>query len=391
MTCSRVASSHRCCPSVPDVTLDATVVRFARELRAHGFPIGAREVIDATTALTYVDIGDQHDVRLTLRAALASSRDDVVRFDALFAQHWTDALVSRSGPLPTSSLLRRRPADARPAYVSLETWMKRPVESNAETIETKSFSAHDATGGKRASMENPHELAQVTRVAREMVRDLARRPGRRWQPSRRGARIDLRRMMRRSIGFSGELVEIATRRRRPKRRRIVALCDVSGSMELYSRFLLQFLFALQNAGTSVESFVFATRLSHVTPHLRDSRWSDALESLADDVRDWSAGTRIGEALERFTRGWSRRIDRHTVVVILSDGWDTGAPELVDAALSSIHERGARIVWLNPLLGSASYTPQTRTMIAALPYLDLFAPLHDVASLRALRRALVRLS
>jgi uncharacterized protein with von Willebrand factor type A (vWA) domain len=159
-------------------------------------------------------------------------------------------------------------------------------------------------------------------------------------------------------------------------------------MDLYSRFLLQFLYALQNCFARVESFVFSTRLNRVTDRLRRQPYAVALRRLSTGVDDWSGGTRIGECLATFASGWPRLVDRRTVVVVVSDGWDAGDPVLLGSALAGLRERAGRIVWLNPLLGTSSYRPETRGMVAALPHLDVFAPVHNLASLRELTRHLV---
>ena len=167
----------------------------------------------------------------------------------------------------------------------------------------------------------------------------------------------------------------------------IIIVDVSGSMDLYARLLLQFLYALQNAFSRVETFVFATRLSRVTDELRAPGYRDALGNLSERVQDWSGGTRIGESLSTFLAGWPRLVDRRTVVVVLSDGWETGDPEVLGAALAVLHRRAGRLVWLNPLLGSPGYEPLTRGMQTALPHLDVFAPANDLASLEQLARHL----
>jgi uncharacterized protein with von Willebrand factor type A (vWA) domain len=159
-------------------------------------------------------------------------------------------------------------------------------------------------------------------------------------------------------------------------------------MDLYSRFLLQFLYALQNNFARVETFVFSTRLSRVTPHLKGERYAGALTRLARDVHHWSGGTRIGASLAAFVAEWPRLVDRRTVVIILSDGWDTGDPGQLAGALETIQRRAGRVIWLNPLLGSPGYKPLTRGMQAALPHVDVFAPAHNLASLQALARHLV---
>ncbi|HZX40512.1 MAG TPA: VWA domain-containing protein, partial [Myxococcaceae bacterium] len=224
-------------------------------------------------------------------------------------------------------------------------------------------------------------------LARRIARRLRARPGRRWKHAPRGDQISLRRTMREAMKTGGEISTLTYRERKLRRTRLVVLADVSGSMDLYARLLLQFLYALQNAFASVETFVFATRLNRVTDELRAPGYREALGGLSARVQDWSGGTRIGESLAAFLEGWPRLVDRRTVVVVLSDGWETGNPEVLGQALATLRRRAGRLVWLNPLLGSPGYEPLTKGMQAALPHLDVFAPANDLASLEHLARHL----
>jgi uncharacterized protein with von Willebrand factor type A (vWA) domain len=158
-------------------------------------------------------------------------------------------------------------------------------------------------------------------------------------------------------------------------------------MDLYSRLLLQFSYALQNSLARVETFVFSTSLERITRQLKDKSYERALDSLSG-TRGWSGGTLIGPSLSAFNSVWSHLVDRRTIVIILSDGWDTGEPEELAAALATLKRRAGRLIWLNPLLGSANYRPLTRGIQAALPHVDVFAPLHNMQSLRALERHLI---
>ncbi|HEU4563497.1 MAG TPA: VWA domain-containing protein, partial [Gemmatimonadaceae bacterium] len=177
------------------------------------------------------------------------------------------------------------------------------------------------------------------------------------------------------------------RARKRRKVKLVVLCDVSGSMELYARFLLQLLFALQHAFARVESFAFGTHLARISEELRAGSYREALARLAGAPGGWSGGTRIGASLAEFLAAWPRLVDRRTVVIILSDGWDTGDPALLADTVRELRRRAGRLVWLNPLLGNPGYRPLARGMQAALPHVDVFAPAHDVASLVALGRHL----
>jgi len=269
----------------------------------------------------------------------------------------------------------------------LETW--KPAESSAsEPIETPVASDAESSSEKDFSVFAADELEEIARLSRRIARKLAASPSRRWRPVRRGARVHMRRTLRRSLKTAGEIVELSFKERKQNKTRLVVICDVSGSMDLYSRLLLQFVYGLQNSFARVETFVFSTALERITGHLKHAPYSQALARLSANVRGWSGGTLIGPSIASFNSEWARLADSRTIVIILSDGWDTGEPEELASSLSTLKRRVGRLIWLNPLLGSASYQPLTRGMQAALPHVDVFAPAHDFASLRALERHLV---
>ena len=363
-------------------TIEASVVRFCRLLRDNGLLVAAAESCDAVRMLALLDIGDRDDVYLALRSLMASNREDLTLFERLFTEFWSVRQPATSD-IPRPSLTRKvKPAP--PSSFSMQGWL-RSAHGNLDIIETKSASASTLATPGAIGQFDTSELRSIATVARDVARRLANRPGRRWQPARRGARLDLRRSLRNALGTGGDIAQLARRRRRVRRLRVVAVCDVSGSMDIYSRFFLQFLFALHQSRARVESFVFATRLTRVTDFLTRDALNDAVDALAEGVRDWSGGTRIGESMAFLDARWGRMIDRHTVVVVLSDGWDTGEPALLDRALGQIARQSRRVIWLNPLLGSPGYRPATRGLEAALPHVDVFAPLHDLDSLRRLGR------
>lgn len=364
--------------------IEASVVRFCRVLREHGLLAAAVESADAVRALTLVNVGDRDDVRLALRCLLASNRSDLLLFDRLFVEFW-QAPRNTASAIPKPSL-GRKPRPAPLSSFSMRGWLA-SARGDLETVETKAASASESLTTAAIGQLDQRDLHDIMHTARGVAKQLANRPGRRWRPARRGARLDLRRSLRGSLMTGGDMAQLARRTRRVRPLRIVAVCDVSGSMDMYSRFFLQFLFALHQSGARVESFVFATRLTRVTEHLTRDALDDAVESLAAGVRDWSGGTRIGDSLAALEARWGHLIDRHTVVTVLSDGWDTGEPSVLDAALSRLARRSRRLIWLNPLLGSPGYRPESQGLAVALPHVDDFAPLHDLASLRKLGRLL----
>ena len=365
------------------------VVLFCRALRECGLKVTPAEAITAVASLSLIDIADREEVFLGLRSILTTSVDDFPVFKELFERFWSNAgrkpEALRAGAEKTPSVAGDRAARGLPFLIEHWTSARRV---NAEPVDLPGASESESVAQKDFSTFTGEELEEVSRLSRRIAKRLARNPSRRWRAVARGRRVNLRRSLRLSLKTGGELIELAYRERRPKKTKLFVICDVSGSMDSYSRLLLLFVYGLQNSFARVESFVFATSLSRITGELKNKTYQRALDRLAAGVHGWSGGTRIGESLASFNRQWLRRIDKRTVIMILSDGWDTGEPEQLAASLAQLKERAGRLIWLNPLLGSAGYQPMTRGMQAALPFVNVFASAHDLGSLRALESHLV---
>lgn len=364
-----------------------SIVVFCRELRANGLSVTPAEVVTAAAALKIIDTTDREEVFLSLRSILTTSVDDFPVFVEVFKRFWNRS----SQPLNSSAAARIQTSSPRQTSKGLAFFLEHwgsSFSAGAQPVKVPGASHNESSATKNFSEFTNEELEEVSRLARRMVRRLARRPSRRWRPVKRGNRVNLRRSLRLSLKTGGELIDLTYKERRPKRTKLVVICDVSGSMDMYSRLLLQFVYGLQNSFAKVESFVFATSLARITGDLKNKTYKRALDRLSANVRGWSGGTRIGASLAMFNDQWLRRIDKRTVVIILSDGWDTGDPEQLAVSLSLLKRRAGRLIWLNPLLGNADYRPVTRGMQAALPFINVFAPAHDLASLRALEPHLV---
>ena len=238
---------------------------------------------------------------------------------------------------------------------------------------------------------DPDEIAATHALAARLARTMRARLVRREQVRRHGHRLDLRRTIHRNVSHGGTLIELAWRRRKIKPLRLVVLLDASGSMSLYTAFFVRFLHGVVDSVREAEAFVFHTRLAHVSPSLRDRDVTRAVEKLALMAQGIGGGTRIGESLATFNRWHARRvINSRTALMIVSDGYDTGAPERLGEEMRRLARRCRRIIWLNPLIGWRDYSPQARGMQAALPYVDLFAPAHNLESLAALEPYLARI-
>ena len=379
---------------MPARELSTAVARFATLLRQHGLPVTLIHATDAVRALDHVDIGDRGELYLAFKAIFVGRPEEVPAFDRCFDAFWRAEPVAEGIP----GLIPVPPADARESDavlkssgqkregLALETWGEgHEADDPGEPLSVPAASDSEALVGQDFSTFGADQLDEILRLTIKIARRLAHRLTRRRRPVRRRGRVDLRRTLRANL-TRGDLIELRYRQRKRKKVRLVLLCDVSGSMDLYSRFLLQFLFALQNVFGRVETFTFSTRLTRVSDHLRGRSYRQVLRRLTE-VRDWSGGTKIGESLAQLNRDWPQLVDRRTIVIVLSDGWDTGEPELLANELLRIKRRAGRVIWLNPLLGNPSYEPLTRGMTAALPLVDVFAPGHSLAALRDLARTL----
>lgn len=371
-----------------------STLSFCRLLRQHGLPLTVAEATDAVRALEQLDLADRDEVYLGLRSVLMSRIEEQPAFDRCFEAFWTPQdrrAATMEGLLSPAPISPREdqpppdpltPAGPKREGVGLEAWVGEDEESESEPLGVPAMSDREQLMEQDFSTFPADQLDEVARLAVQIARRLVTHLSRRRRPTRRRGVVDLRRTVRANL-TRGELIELRRKERRRRKVRLVLLCDISGSMDLYSRFLLLFLYALQNVFGRVETFTFSTRLTRVSSHLKGRSYRHALRRLTD-VRDWSGGTRIGECLADFNREWGARLlDRRTIVLVISDGWDTGDPDLLAGELLRIKRRAGRLFWLNPLLGNPAYQPLTRGMAAALPLLDRFAPAHNLQSLRDL--------
>ncbi|HEY0480797.1 MAG TPA: VWA domain-containing protein [Kofleriaceae bacterium] len=367
------------------------IVGFARALRDAGLPVGVAEAAAFAEALTWVDPLVRREVYLAARATLVRRREDLAVFDELFARFFGGPAPRRGQPAPLAP--RHDPHQVfRTALVS---YMAERAEPSAREVDVpeheKAASGHELLQRKDFAACTPAELEAIARAMRELRLDVALRRSRRRVRSRRRGRLDLPRIVRDAARRGGAVLALAHRREKLRRRPLVVLADISGSMELYSRILLQFLHGVTQHHGRTETFVFGTRLTRLTAQLQIRRVDAALDHAAREIVDFAGGTRIGECLHAFDRQHARRVlGRGAVVLIISDGWDTGDPVRLAAEMRRLARRAHRIIWLNPLLGRAGYAPEVRGMAAALAHIDDFLPIHDLRSLHELARRLRQL-
>jgi uncharacterized protein with von Willebrand factor type A (vWA) domain len=356
------------------------VVTFGRVLREVGVEVGPGRIADAMQGLGAVDLTRQEDVYFTLRQTLVSRHDELELFDRAFVAWFLRGPVA---PL-VRQRDRRRFADraARDTLDSVRDEGEDVFESG-EPLE-RGASAHELLREKDFAEMTPEEFERVRRLLAVIARTRPRRTSRRRSPDARGDVLDLRRLCRKSLRTGGEPVDQPWKARKVVPRKLVVLCDVSGSMDAYARALLLYLHAIVGSGHGVEAFAFGTRLTRLTPDLATRDPEAALAKATELVVDWGSGTRIGASLAEFNSVYGRRaLSRGAVVVIVSDGWERDDPDLIGREMAKLARAAYAVVWVNPLKGNPEYQPLAGGMRAALPFVDRFLPGHNLRSLEEL--------
>ncbi len=362
-----------------------TIVEFCRFVRTRGLPVGVQQTLAAIEVTNAIGVADRNTVAHALRAAMCSSKEEWDLFERLFSTFWGSANKSKGeNPNPLEQPIN-------PA-ASSSFFFDRP-SSGAALQEGEGKMVCGASAQQRLreidfSDVPQQDLAALEQIVVRLLQQLSQRVSRRLQVKNLADRVDVRRTIRRNITRGGDPITLAYKGRKRQKNRLVIFLDISGSMNLYSLFLVRFAYALQKHFRRVDSFLFSTNVVEITRTLHTASLSDALRGLGETSADWSGGTKIGGSLSEFNRRYGRKVlSRDSIFMILSDGWDTGEPEVLAAELRTIRRRVRKLIWLNPLLGQKDYQPLTRGMNAALPHLDVFAPAHNLQSLLALEKYL----
>ena len=377
-------------PQSPAWALTPSLVRFSQALRAAGLTIGSGETQDALTALACVDAAVRDQFRLALRQTLAKHQEDQAVFDRVFQDFWQ---IGASEPEIISAETENAddvkgapstPGDARTAAIADSG---KAVQTQHRDDRTSGASQTPRLMQRDFADVSDAEMAELRELINLIGKRLANRVGRRWRTTRQGA-VDLRATLRASLARGGELWQLKHRRRRPQRLNLVVMADVSHSMDSYSRFFLQFIYAFQDIFRRMDTFVFSTHLSRVTDALRRGRLEQALDALPDAVEDWAGGTRIAESIAQLLKNHGDNLlSQHTLVMIVSDGWDTATPDELDEQLRRLRQRCRKILWLDPLRDHPGFFASAAGMHTDSRWVDHCLAARDLNSLRALAAAL----
>ncbi len=391
------------------------LVEFGRILWEVGIDVGPRQMLDLAETLNYIDITNKEDFYNTLKCSLLVRHEQEMIFDQMYLYYWYMRDQQNKKPeQPTGAAKRderqmRLPPSERKRmaeHMNNATEQRRDLRQEMRQTERRrrqdnrldreededddltpqgtAYSALEMLRKKDFESFTWDEVQEAKKLMADMRWNLGMRPTHRKRPARHGSYPDMRRIVRRNLKYGAELIELTWRETKRKPRPLVIICDISGSMSLYSRLLLHFIHTISNGLMNVETFVFGTRLTRITRQLKKRDVDDAVRDVSKSVQDWSGGTRIGDAIHFFNHKWARRVlGRGAVVLVISDGWDRGDAGVLQVEMDRLQHSCHRLIWLNPLLGSPDYRPLTIGMKTALPYIDNFLPVHNLDSLISL--------
>ena len=367
---------------------------FGRLLRQVGIRVSAEQVNSLVDSLTHIDLLQRDDLFIASRAFLVNDFEQFELFERTFDLFWSakfTLLVEFGRGVGKRSLISPDPKHPDTQKDNLDN---PPISSIS--LDQADAAADESEELQVSGVYSPLEIlrckdfAEFTteefETAKRLIRNLDwrldwKRTRRKVRASKRSSYLDFRRAMRDNMVHDGEILQLAWNCRKRKPRPLVVICDISGSMERYSRLFLHFMYALVQENKGIEAFVFGTRLTRLTPALRYKDVDTALDKVSEGVQDWSGGTRIGQSLKSFNYLWSRRVlGRGAALVILSDGWDRGDAALLEREISRLQRSVTKLIWLNPLSGSPDYQPLVRGIRTVLPYVDEFLPFHNLESL-----------
>jgi uncharacterized protein len=385
-------------PAPKEGALALNILYFARALRETGIPVGPGAVLDALAAVEATGFGEKADFRQTLHAVFVKKHEHTLLFDPTFEIFWKrkgylEKLIAMMSPQARSDKPKGAKAEAGATRVSDALFRPPPDDAKAapslDLDARLTMSANEILQGKDFAQMSAAEIASAKALIARLALPRDRTPTRRFKPDSRGARVDPRRSFRRSLRGGGAGIDLTFRSTTERSPPVVALCDISGSMAEYSRLFLHFLHALGEK-RRVTAFLFGTRLTNVTRSMRSRDPDEALARCAGQVADWSGGTRIGASLRRFNRDWSRRVlGQGAIVLLFTDGLERDGVEALGPEMERLQKSCRRLIWVNPLLRFDEFSAKAIGIRTMLPHVDEFRPIHNLASMAELCRALSR--
>ena len=364
-------------------SISGNLVLLCRFLRKKGFPLSAAEEADALEAITHLPIDKEKYFKQALKAILSKNQYQYEKFDGYYEEFWTQLSKASDFKVKEKQEQKDKKTKAQQQearFDSLKNWLN--LSPSEEEKEVSTFSDIEVFNKKNFADLSDYEMELMMRLLKRLAKKVAHQKSRLRKTSKKHKKLDLKRTIRLNMRKGGDIQQFFYSDLKDKKLKLVLLCDVSKSMDLYSRFFVHLIYAFQNAYDKIETFVFSTALHRVSTILDNQEFEKAFDTISDRVPHWSGGTTIGNCLKDFVADFGNgMLDKKTIVLILSDGWDTGEPKIIKSAMRSIYKKSRKVIWLNPLAGSPDFSPEAIGMKTALPYIDVLASAHNLESLK----------
>lgn len=362
--------------------LSAHIVLLCRFLRKKGYNLTATEESDALRALGMLPLHSERYFRESLKAVLSKSEFQRSHFDGYYLEFKKQLEMASDAKI--KDVLEEAPQPEKKSkaaqFEALKDWLN--LNPSQEEKEVAAFSNLEVITKKDFLDLNEEEMRLMMRVLQKLARKMAHQKSRLRKRSKRHRQLDLKRTIQANMRKGGAIQQLVFSEKKNRKLKLVLLCDVSRSMDLYSRFFIHLMYAFQHAYDKIETFVFSTALHRVSELLDNYAFDRAFRMISERVPHWSGGTTIGTCLHDFTEKYGQgMVDKKTIVLILSDGWDTGEPQVMKEAMKRIYKKSKKVIWLNPLAGNPDFAPEVLGMQTALPYIDVLAPAHNLESLK----------
>ncbi len=383
--------------------LEDSITVYGRFLRQAGYPIGSGEIMEAVRAVSYVQIEKREDFRQALKTCLLSDYKLIPLFDQLFEIYWRNPEkienVSNILKRLNESRITKEKKDRIKENIEdifkkqfSETNISNKKEDKSETVNIHLYSPFEQLKNKRFDHYSDEELEEAKQFINKRKWELPKKKLRRLKPGKIAKKLDIRNTIRNNIFPSQDFIKLSWKYPKFKERPLVVLMDISGSMDHYTRILMHFIHAINSSGEKVEAFTFGTRLTRITQHLKKKSVNDSIEIINSRVKDWSGGTKIGKTIEEFNHRWARRVlGNGAVVLVITDGWDTGNTKLLEHEFDRLGRCCHRLIWLNPNLGYQDFEPITKGVQVIMKYADDFLPIHTLKCLEDLGNVLSSLN
>ena len=368
------------------------VVNFSRLLHKNGIPVNSSNLINLLQSVELIDLCRRDDFYAATRVNLVKNARDIETFDNCFKYYWEqDETLGEEISVEIDPSEGGEDSPQRERALASEQDAEDKGE-NKDSSSPASYSPNEQLMRKDLGMMSEKEIEEARRMIAPLVAIFADHQSRRYERAKRGRVIDFRGMLRSNAIMGQDGINLKFRKRRIKKHRLMLLCDVSGSMQTYSSFIIHFIYALNRELSNFEVAVFSTRMTPITEYLKSISVEESLALVADYVHDWAGGTTIGSSIKEFNDKYARQMLRsRTTVIILSDGWDRGDVDLLKTEMKRLSQRSHKLIWLNPLLGNPVYKPLCQGIKTALPFMDYFLPAHSLESLVEVARTLKQIN